>query len=155
MARQSSQAMRTLLILINFVRLINFKEKDFIMLVQKENEVEVLSASEVSSCSKIAKAVHGAWSSGLKRDEFINLASDELVKITSKTPSYELHKSVQAQVIQDLINLGLAVDSAEVYYSKILKQAIAKHLKYIGLVLSRSVAVLCAVTASWNLPNLK
>ena len=98
------------------------------MLVQKENEVAVaMPASVKLGCSKIAKAVHGAWSSGLKRDEFINLASDELVKITSKTPSYELHKSVQAQVIQDLINLGLAVDSAEVYYSKILKQAIAKH----------------------------
>ena len=47
------------------------------MLVQKENEVEVLSASEVASCSKIAKAVHVAWSSGLKRDEFINKASDD------------------------------------------------------------------------------
>ena len=97
------------------------------MLVQKENKVEVLSASEVASCSKIAKAVHVAWSSGLKRDEFINKASDELIELTGTQPTYEFHKAVQGQTIQHLINLGLAVDSAEVYYSYILKQAIAKH----------------------------
>ena len=84
------------------------------MLVQKENEVEVLSASEVASCSKIAKAVHVAWSSGLKRDEFINKASDELIELTGTQPTYEFHKAVQGQTIQHLINLGLAVDSAEV-----------------------------------------
>jgi hypothetical protein len=97
------------------------------MLVENQNEVEVLSASEVASCSKIAKAVHGAWSSGLKRDEFINKASDELIELTGTQPDYEFHKAVQGQTIQHLINLGLAVDSANTYYGYILKQAIAKH----------------------------
>lgn len=99
------------------------------MLVENKNEVEVVSLSveEVKGCTKIAKAVHGAWSSGLKRDEFINQASDELIKITGKKPDYQLHKAIQAQTIQDLINLGLAVDSANTYYGYILQHAIAKH----------------------------
>ena len=99
------------------------------MLVENKNEVEVLSLSveEVKGCTKIAKAVHGAWSSGLKRDEFINQGSDELVKLTGKKPDYQLHKAIQAQTIQELINLGLAVDSANTYYSYILQHAIAKH----------------------------
>ena len=97
------------------------------MLVDNQNEVEVLSVSEVQACSKIAKAVHGAWSSGLKRDEFINKASDELIELTGTQPTYEFHKAVQGQTIQHLINLGLAVDSASTYYGYILKQAIAKH----------------------------
>jgi len=101
------------------------------MLVENQNEVEVevekLEVSEVKACSKIAKSVHSAWSSGLKRDAMINQASDELVALTSTQPDYEFLKAVQGQVIQDLINLGLAVDSANTYFSYILKQAIAKH----------------------------
>jgi len=99
------------------------------MLVENQNEVEVekLEVSEVKACNKIAKAVHGAWSSGLKRDDFINQGSDLLVELVSTQPDYELLKAVQAQVIQDLINLGLAVDSANTYFGYILKQAIAKH----------------------------
>jgi len=97
------------------------------MLVENNNEVEVLSASEVASCSKIAKAVHGAWSSGLKRDEFINIASDKFIELVGTQPDYNFVKAVRGQTIQDLINMGLAVDSAEVYFSYIIKQSIAKH----------------------------
>ena len=98
------------------------------MLVQTENnEVEVLSVDEVKACSGIAKAVHGAWSSGLKRDEFINQGADRLVELVSTQPDYPFFKAVQAQVIQELINLNLAVDSANTYFSYIIKQATAKH----------------------------
>lgn len=97
------------------------------MLVQNENEVEVLSASEIQDCSKIAKAVHGAWSSGLKRDEFINIASDKFVELVGTQPDYDFVKAVQGHTIQNLINMGLAVDSAEVYFSYIIKHSIAKH----------------------------
>lgn len=98
------------------------------MLVENQNnEVEVLSASEVQACSKIAKAVHGAWSSGLKRDEFINQGSDRLVELVGTQPDFAFYKAVQAQTIQDLINLGLAVDSANTYFGYIIKQSIAKH----------------------------
>lgn len=99
------------------------------MLVENQNEVEVssLEVSEVKACSKIAKSVHSAWSSGLKRDAMINQASDELVELTGTQPDYDFLKAVQGQVTQDLINLGLAVDSANTYFSYILKQAIAKH----------------------------
>lgn len=99
------------------------------MLVENINEVEVekLEVSEVQACSKIAKAVHGAWSSGLKRDDFINQGSDKLVELVGTQPDYPFLKAVQGQVIQDLINLGLAVDSANTYFGYIIKQAIAKH----------------------------
>lgn len=97
------------------------------MLVENNNEVEVLSSSEVQACSKIAKSVHSAWSSGLKRDEFINKASDELVELVSTQPDYPFYKAVQGQTIQHLINLGLAVDSANTYFGYIIKHSIAKH----------------------------
>jgi hypothetical protein len=97
------------------------------MLVENQNEVEVLSVDEVKGCTKIAKAVHGAWSSGLKRDDFINQGSDLLVELVGTQPDYEFFKSVQGQTIQDLINLGLAVDSANTYFGYIIKQSIAKH----------------------------
>jgi len=97
------------------------------MLVENNNEVEVLSVSEIASCSKIAKAVHGAWSSGLKRDEFINIASDKFIELVGTQPDYNFVKAVRGHTIQDLINMGLAVDSAEVYFSYIIKQSIAKH----------------------------
>lgn len=97
------------------------------MLVENQNEVEVLSVDEVKGCNKIAKAVHGAWSSGLKRDDFINQGSDLLVDLVGARPDYDLLKAVQTQTIQDLINLGLVVDSANTYFGYILKQAIAKH----------------------------
>ena len=96
------------------------------MLVENQNnEVEVLSASEVQACSKIAKAVHGAWSSGLKRDEFINQGADRLVELVGTQPDYQFYKAVQAQTIQELINLNLAVDSANTYFSYIIKQTYA------------------------------
>lgn len=106
---------------------LNLNNERFYMLVENQNEVEVLSSDDIKSCKEIAKAVKGAWSSGLKRDEFINLASDKLVELVSTQPDYELLKSVQGVVINDLINDGLAVDSANTYFSYILKQSIAKH----------------------------
>ena len=98
------------------------------MLVENQNnEVEVLSVSEVKACNGIAKAVHGAWSSGLKRDEFINQGADRLVELVGTQPDFSFYKAVQAQTIQELINLGLAVDSANTYFGYIIKQSIAKH----------------------------
>ena len=90
------------------------------MLVENQNEVEVLSVDEVEACSKIAREVHGAWSSGLKRDDFINKASDKLVELVGTQPDYQFYKAVQGQTIQDLINLGLAVDSANTYFGYIV-----------------------------------
>lgn len=102
----------------------------FIML-ENQNEIEViaLDADEVKSCNKIAEAIASSRKAEFTRDGFIREGSDKLVELVGINPDYVFLKQVQAQVIQSLINkpFEFASDTANTYFSYILKDAIARH----------------------------
>ena len=96
-----------------------------------QNVLDVISLddSEVKLCNKIAVAVKGARGAEFTRDGFIREGSDLLVELVGVKPDYVFLKQVQAQVIQTLINkpFEFASDTADVYFSYILKDAIGRH----------------------------
>ena len=97
--------------------------------IQNELDVSPLDVSEVKQCNKIAECANGAKGADFKRDGFIRDGSDLLVELVGVKPDWNFLKQVQAQVIQSLINkpYEFASDTAEVYFSYILKDAIGRH----------------------------
>ena len=105
--------------------------KGFTMSKENQNTLEVieLDASEVKLCNKIAEVIASSRKAEFTRDAFIREGSDKLVELLGTKPDYQFLKQVQAQVIQSLINkpFEFASDTAEVYFSYILKDAINRH----------------------------
>jgi len=96
-----------------------------------QNVLDVISldVSEVKVCNKIAEAIASSRKAEFSRDGFIRSGSDMLVELVGVKPDYVFLKQVQAQVIQTLINkpFEFASDTADVYFSYILKDAIGRH----------------------------
>jgi hypothetical protein len=92
-------------------------------------DVIALDVSEVKLCNKIAEAISSSRKAEFTRDGFIRTGSDTLVELVGVKPDYPFLKQVQSQVIQTLINkpFEFASDTADVYFSYILKDAIGRH----------------------------
>ena len=109
---------------------LNLLMKGYTML-ENQNVLDVieLDASEVKACNKIAEVIASSRKAQFTRDGFIREGADKLVELVGVKPDYVFLKQVQAQVIQSLINkpFEFASDTAEVYFSYILKDAIARH----------------------------
>jgi hypothetical protein len=97
--------------------------------IQNVLEVISLDVSEVKVCNKIAEAIASSRKAEFSRDGFIRSGSDMLVELVGVKPDYPFLKQVQTQVIQTLINkpFEFASDTADVYFSYILKDAIGRH----------------------------
>ena len=92
-------------------------------------EVIELDASEVKACNKIAEVIASSRKAEFTRDGFIREGSDKLVELVGVKPDFIFLKQVQARVIQSLINkpFEFASDTANTYFSYILKDAITRH----------------------------
>jgi len=92
-------------------------------------EVIALTDSEINDCALIAECANGAKGADFTRDGFIRDGSDKLVELVGVEPDYPFLKQVQGQVIQLMINepYNFASDTADTYFSYILKDAIGRH----------------------------
>ena len=97
----------------------------------KEVEINViaLTETEIKGCGSIAKSANMARGAQIDRDGCIRQGSDALVKLVGIEPEWSFLKQVQAQTIQIMINepFNFASDTADVYFSYILKDAIGRH----------------------------
>jgi|APGre2960657373_1045057.scaffolds.fasta_scaffold44596_1 type II secretory pathway component PulL len=96
---------------------------------QNELDVIALTESEINDCLSIAESANGAKGADFTRDGFIRTGSDKLVELVGTKPDWVFLKQVQAQTIQFMINepFNFASDTADVYFSYILKDAIGRH----------------------------
>lgn len=96
---------------------------------QNELDVIALTESEINDCLSIAESANGAKGADFTRDGFIRTGSDKLVELVGTKPDWVFLKQVQAQTIQFMINepYNFASDTADVYFSYILKDAIGRH----------------------------
>jgi hypothetical protein len=97
--------------------------------IQNELDVIALTDSEVKDCLSIAESANGARGAEFTRDGFIRTGSDKLVELVGTKPDWVFLKQVQGQTIQFMINepFNFASDTADVYFSYILKDAIGRH----------------------------
>ena len=97
----------------------------------KEVEINViaLTETEIKGCGSIAKSANMARGAQIDRDGCIRQGSDALVKLVGIEPEWSFLKQVQAQTIQIMINepFNFASDTADTYFSYILKDAIGRH----------------------------
>ena len=96
---------------------------------QNELEIIALTDSEINDCLAIAESANGARGAEFTRDGFIRTGSDKLVELVGTKPDWTFLKQVQGQTIQFMINepFNFASDTADVYFSYILKDAIGRH----------------------------
>jgi hypothetical protein len=98
---------------------------------ENQNVIDViaLTDSEIKDCLSIAESANGARGAEFTRDGFIRTGSDKLVELVGTKPDWAFLKQVQGQTIQFMINepFNFASDTADVYFSYILKDAIGRH----------------------------
>lgn len=96
---------------------------------QNDLDVIALTEIEIKGCGSIAKCANRARGAQIDRDGCIRQGSDALVKLVGIEPEWSFLKQVQAQTIQIMINepFNFASDTADVYFSYILKDAIGRH----------------------------
>ena len=96
---------------------------------QNDLDVIALTETEIKGCGSIAKSANNARGAEISRDGCIRQGADTLVKLVGTEPEWTFLKQVQAQTIQFMINepFNFASDTADVYFSYILKDAIGRH----------------------------
>ena len=101
---------------------------------ENKNEVSevVLSKTQNAECEAISDKLAESHEASLSRDKLFNEAQALMFKLLGLKPDYYLLKAIQAKVINMLVNKHkIAITSAEVYFSNILKQLMTANPKFV------------------------
>lgn len=101
---------------------------------ENKNEVleVVLSKNQNAECEAISDKLAESHEASLSRDKLFNEAQALMFKLLGLTPDYHLLKAIQAKVINMLVNKHkIAITSAEVYFSNILKQLMTANPNFV------------------------